>query len=614
MTEEQQVIDPSKTPHRRRVRRKRHRRKIWPWVVGIIVALVVVFAVAGGILGVKLLNEAKQVRDHENQALTALQGASNLNDVSQETLDSLPKAQEQSDAAKRIAHSSLWNFAAKVPYVGTNISTVQGMTDVVSDVVNDSLPQFLEAFKTLSSENLASSDGINLKPIVDAEPGITKANKALQREVQQYNNLPAPTISIISNAYNEGHTKLNELADKVDGLANTFTMLPVFLGQSGKQTYAVMAMTTSEMRSSGGLIGSVGEMTTDNGVIDIGDFKPNTDYIQYGAMDVTADEKRIFQDEGPLHMSYDIRDLAVYPDTQGVAEGMRTIWNRTPWGKDNPLDGVVLVDPVFVQELVAINGDITLDNGTVLTSKNTAEYLLNTVYKEHPDGEADPIFAYVAMKCIDDMFQNITVSKLAKLADTLDELAKERHFSMYSFNSDMETKILAAGFTATTPVDETHPEVGIYLTEQNPSKLGWYIKRTSKITCLECEKDGSCTYHVEYTLKNTMTAEEAKTLPNYIASIHDADRGVATEKILFYPPAGGSITNIVELNGSANAVTKDTLNGTTIYRTLVKIPAGDEVTYSFDVTTSDKAKTKLGIDQTPMGWTGDGVTYEDDKQ
>ncbi|WP_155588926.1 DUF4012 domain-containing protein [Bifidobacterium canis] len=43
-----------------------------------------------------------------------------------------------------------------------------------------------------------------------------------------------------------------------------------WVGQS--RTYAVMAMTTSEMRSSGGLIGSIGEMTADNGVIHIGDF------------------------------------------------------------------------------------------------------------------------------------------------------------------------------------------------------------------------------------------------------------------------------------------------------------------------------------------------------
>ncbi|WP_324249185.1 DUF4012 domain-containing protein [Bifidobacterium longum] len=97
-----------------------------------------------------------------------------------------------------------------------------------------------------------------------------------------------------------------------------------------------MAMTTSEERSAGGLIGSVGVVTTDNGKINIGDFRSNGEYIPYGAGDPTGDEQRIFQQWGPLNMSFDVRDLAVYPDTSRSAEGMRAIWQRTPWGEWYP--------------------------------------------------------------------------------------------------------------------------------------------------------------------------------------------------------------------------------------------------------------------------------------
>lgn len=50
-------------------------------------------------------------------------------------------------------------------------------------------------------------------------------------------------------------------------------------------------------------------------------------------------------------MSFDIRDLAVYPDTSRSAEGMRAIWQRTPWGSNTQLDGVLMVDPVFCRNL-----------------------------------------------------------------------------------------------------------------------------------------------------------------------------------------------------------------------------------------------------------------------
>ena len=71
-------------------------------------------------------------------------------------------------------------------------------------------------------------------------------------------------------------------------------------------------MTTSEMRSSGGLIGSVGELTADNGSVHVGEFKANKDYLPYGIGDHSADMARVFSDEGPLHMSFDIRDTAVF--------------------------------------------------------------------------------------------------------------------------------------------------------------------------------------------------------------------------------------------------------------------------------------------------------------
>ena len=81
-------------------------------------------------------------------------------------------------------------------------------------------------------------------------------------------------------------------------------------------------MTTSEERSSGGLIGSVGVVTTDNGKISIGDFRSNKECIPYGAGDPTK-MNSVFSSSGALKMSFDIRDLAVYPDTSRVAEGMQ---------------------------------------------------------------------------------------------------------------------------------------------------------------------------------------------------------------------------------------------------------------------------------------------------
>ncbi len=189
-------------------------------------------------------------------------------------------------------------------------------------------------------------------------------------------------------------------------------------------------------------------------------------------------------------MSFDVRDLAVYPDTSRSAEGMRAIWQRTPWGSGTQLDGVLMVDPVFLQELVKINGNITLSDDRVLTGDNTAKFLLNKVYVDYPIAETDAYFAQVAEQTVGSMFSNLDLTELTKVAQAMGSMAEGRHFSMYAFDETAEKSISDAGFTAQTPSSEENPQVGVYVTEQNPSKMGWYIHRTSKVTRSTCDNDG----------------------------------------------------------------------------------------------------------------------------
>ncbi len=596
--------------HRHRHHRKR--RRVWPWVVGIL-AIVILTLAAVGVMGFQLVKQAKQVQAHENSAIAML---SKFSSGDAETLanagDMLPQIAHETQQAQDIAHGGLWNTAAKMPFIGSDISTVQGMTAAINDIVQDSIPQFVNVLKTLNDAQIANGDnGVNLQPIIDAAEPLHKANDSFQQQVRDYDALPTPGISMIRSAYDKGETQLNDLADRVNALSNTFQILPTLLGDGQQRTYAVMAMTPSEMRSSGGLIGSVGDLTTSNGTVHIGDFRSNGDYLPYGIGDHSADMKRVFTDEGPLHMSFDIRDLAVFPNTADSAVAMQSVWNRTPWGQGVPLDGVIMVDPVFLQQLIAINGNVTLPDGTVLTGENTAEFLMNTVYQKYPENETDALFGVVAGQAMASMFSHMDMGKLYKTGEMLGTMAKGRHFTMYAFDEHIEQGVQAAGFTGQTPSSETDPSVGIYLTEQNPSKMGWYIKREAKIQRVNCD-DGDL-YHVEFMVHNTMTEEEAKSLPWYITGNNSNNTGKAMEKILFYAPQGGSISNLMQLGGKVDAVKETTIDGVNAYETYVQVNPGQMATFTFDVRVSPKASAPLTIDQTPMGWADDGITYLDPK-
>ncbi|KFI79189.1 DUF4012 domain-containing protein [Bifidobacterium mongoliense] len=563
-----------------------------------------------GYAGFRVYGDVQRIKAHERQAIALLGAAQSGGQSLDAVSEQLPKIQQETGAAQAIAHGTMWNLMTHLPVIGDDVVTVQGMTSAVHGVVTDAMPQFIESVSGLKSTSLKSVDGgLNLQPLLDAQSGVHTANQALQRDVQGLNHLPTPRIPMVRDAYSTARDQLGSVAKTADALSNTLNILPGFLGAGQARTYAVMAMTTSEARSAGGLIGSVGEMRTQNGKIAIDDFRANQEYIKFGPGDPTADESRIFNAWGPLRMSFDIRDLAVFPDTSRSAEAMRAIWGRTPWGAGRTLDGVLMMDPVFLQQLIAINGTVKLSNGQVLTGDNTAEFLLNTVYKDYAPAEQDLYFQEVAVQCIGNLFDNVSFEKLSAIGKTMGTMAQQRHFAMYSFDAGMQASLSKGGFTPQTPKSDTNPTVGVYVTQQNPSKMDWYIHRTSKITRTSCNANGSQTYHVEYLLTNTLTTDQVGTLPRYISGVADGLQNIGLEKVLMYAPAGGSLTNL-NTTGDVSDARQETMNGSSLQASIAKLAPGASVKYTFDVTTSTKATGDLVLDQTPMGWKDPGITTD----
>ncbi|WP_300767084.1 DUF4012 domain-containing protein, partial [uncultured Bifidobacterium sp.] len=492
---------------------------MWPRVLAIAGSCLFVLAVAAAAAAWVLYNQALAVKDHETKALASLNSISSLTSATKTSTvkTTIASASANADEARSIAHGRLWNIAARIPVIGGDVSTVQGMTSVMADVVGDTVPRLVDVASTLQNATLSTGDAtINLSPILASQKEMTSVSTDLAKLVDDYDSLATPRTSKVRTAYLSGKTSLESLDDTVSGLSDGLNILPDFLGSDGAKTYAILAMTTSEARSSGGLVGSVGEMKTQDGAISISDFRSNTEYLPYSRAQATSDEKRLFSAWGPLSMSFDIRDSAVYPDTSRVASAMKTMWTSTPWGSTTTLDGVILVDPVVLQELVGATGNITLPDGRVLTGSNTAKFLLNTVYTDYKISEQDELFGLVAERAVSSAFSNMTFSKLVTIGKIMGSMAQGRHLSVYAFDTSTQKTIAAAGLTASSPDNEEKPSVGVYLTQQSASKMDWYVHRTSRVVRKSCNSNGSQTYQVSYTMKNTITSAQASSLSSYI--------------------------------------------------------------------------------------------------
>ncbi|MFR3302871.1 MAG: DUF4012 domain-containing protein [Bifidobacterium pullorum] len=581
----------------------------------LVLGVLVVLGAVGGFCAWRFYQQAMDVRDHE---LAAVEAVSGLQDVSQlrdaDTMNAaIEQAQVHASAAKEIADGALWRVASYVPVLGDDVTAVRGMVDVVDGMVGETLPSLASTVQTFMNSGLSGGgEGqLNLRPIVDAQDGFAKVNELVQQQADAINALPQPHVGVVRSAYEQGKEQINKVADMLDQVNGMVQAMPKLLGQDGPRTYLLVAQTTSEQRSGGGLVGSLGTMQVDNGNISVGEFHSNKEFVALGES-ATAEEHDVFSD--PLYFSFDVRDLFAVPDFSRTAEMLNTVWQRSEYARD--IDGVIAIDPLFIQEMVRINGDITLDNGQVLTGDNTAEFMLNGIYKAFDPDTQDMYFEYVASAVMDGAFSNMTMDKMMQIAQAMGTLAEGRHFYAYTFHEDEAEYFQGAGFAKNAPDSETDPEVGIYMNEQNASKLGWYLRRSSTITRTACNADGSQTYHVTFSITNTLTSDEMASATTYILGGAQpgvdgivVPAGTSAQRMLFYAPAGGSITNLTA-SGDVRDQENKTMDGKNLITNVAYIAPGETVTFDFDVTTSAKAESDLRLDQTPAGWLDENVTYD----
>lgn len=581
----------------------------------LVLGVLVVLGAVGGFCAWRFYQQAMDVRDHE---LAAVEAVSGLQDVSQlrdaDTMNAaIEQAQVHASAAKEIADGALWRVASYVPVLGDDVTAVRGMVDVVDGMVGETLPSLASTVQTLMNSGLSGGgEGqLNLQPIVDAQDGFAKVNELVQQQADAINALPQPHVGVVRSAYEQGKEQINKVADMLDQVNGMVQAMPKLLEQDGPRTYLLVAQTTSEQRSGGGLVGSLGTMQVDNGNISVGDFHSNKEFVPLGES-ATAEEHDVFS--GPLSFSFDVRDLFAVPDFSRTAEMLNTVWQRSEYACD--IDGVIAIDPLFIQEMVRINGDITLDNGQVLTGDNTAEFMLNGIYKAFDPDTQDVYFEYVASAVMDGAFSNMTMDKMMQIAQAMGTLAEGRHFYAYTFHEDEAEYFQGVGFAKSAPDSETDPEVGIYMNEQNASKLGWYLHRSSTVTRTACNEDGSQVYHVTFSITNTLTSDEMAGATTYILGGAQpgvdgivAPSGTSAQRMLFYAPAGGSITNLTA-SGDVRDQENKTMDGKNLITNVAYIAPGETVTFDFDVTTSAKAESDLRLDQTPAGWLDENVTYD----
>lgn len=596
--------------HRKGERKKRH-------TGAIIAAVVAVLLVVLGTGGFMLLNSAKTVKSEAKEAVEIVGGLKDK--VTSGDFSTLPddakKIDELCDSMKAETSSPLWTAASFIPVYGSDINAARTMIDALSDVSSNALVPMADNLSQATPGKLFQDGMINvsaLQAVADSLSSSSKVFKIANEKIQGIGDTHISQVTELVDKAKDGFATLNGAVDAAEKVA---PVLPQMLGANGQtRHYLVLAMSNVEIRACGGFPGSRGVMSVTDGKLELGDFvKVDMMKEPLSPLPITDEEANLFTTGWGLTgfntLGYTMGDVTMTPDYPRAAQ-LASDMQKAIVGDD--IDGVFAVDPVFLQYMLGIVGGTQLPDGTVVDGSNAAKVLLHDIYWNYPVEEQDAIFAAVAGSAFNKIVGELGSSDITKIAAAIEKGASEGRILMYSRNDDEEKAAKALGISGALQTDTSEaPILGIYVNNYSYSKMDWFLDKRVTIDSSVENADGSTTYRVTTSLKNTMTPQEKAEMPGYFQGHNGISQDIDDEvlRLYLYAPAGGSISDIKTSGSGSIEMNEATHDGLKVAWGGVHMLLGQDIKVEYTVTTSkDSGHKELKVRTTPTA-----QTFEQDK-
>lgn len=581
--------------HRHRKGERKKRR-----VAAVVAVIVAVVLVAFGVSGFMLFNSAKTVKSQAKETVEIVGGLKDK--VTSGDFSTLPDdakiIDELCSSMKKETSSPVWTMASFIPVYGGDINAARTMVDALSDVSSGALVPMADNLAQAMPGKLFQDGTINvsaLQAVADSLSDSSKAFKSANKKVQGIGDTHIAQVTELVDKAKDGFATLNGAVDAAEKVA---PVLPQMLGANGQtRNYLLYAMNNVEIRACGGFGGSQGLISVTDGQMSIGEFVPRIGLSEDEAVEsVDEEDEALFGNHSNLYNSGNTYS----PDWPRNSQRVAALW-KSQYGQD--VDGVVGIDPVFLQYLLGLVGNVSLPDGTVVDGTNAAKVLMHDVYWNYPVEESDGIFASVASAAFDKILGGIGDVDVTKLVGAFERGAEEGRLIAWMRNDDEQNAIKETGIDASLPDPDdpsADPVAGVYFNNLSFSKLDWYLNADTQIGQGVKNGDGTCSYRITVTLTNIMTQEEAGKLPDYVAAgASDAARDDERLNVSVFAPTGGNISDLT-VEGTQFGLGAATWHGIPFYSGTVDLHAGETTTITYTLTTSAEAGDKpLTLRQTP---------------
>lgn len=603
---------------RRRRRRPHHWRRLLEWSLERPAVLV-----GWGILGLFLLVGAwcgwtawATAQDLEEVESRARLLRSELIDGDADgAARALEGYQDAAASAKARTDGPTWWLVERIPVLGDDAQAVETVSAVLAELGTDALPQLVEAAEQVAARAFNPTDhrfpldtiAATREPAQQSEQAFAEAAATLE-EVDSEG-----FVGPVRQSFDQLRGEVLSARSTLGSVFRAAELMPMMLGGEDDRNYLLVFQNNAELRSLGGLAGSVSVIRADEGRIDIVDQAGTSGFgaIPRSVLPLTADERRLF---GAILGQY-FMNASLTPDVPRASALMATRWEQEVGGH---IDGVFFVDPVATSYLLRAIGPVQVPGYGAVDATNVVAEVENRIYLETSNREEQEDYQNAVAKAVFNAFAD----GRGDPADVIRELVvgvAEGRIRMHATDPDEQARIAGTAIAGELPsVDDgdgpggapdSNGEIGIYFNDATASKMSYYLRYEVEAVARSCAGN---VQEVVGTIEITnATPEGAELLPPSVTGIFPGSTRYGEiepgqQYVLTYlmAPPGGEIQEL-ELDGRAiNDIVIQEFEGRDVATVLSLLDPGESQTVDVVVTTASGQTEPVDIVVTPGAWPG----------
>jgi hypothetical protein len=454
------------TPHGRRHRRSRHRSEV-PWwrrrrtfvLLGTLAVLGLV-VIVGAVRYYGLIHEALALRDSMDRLAADIEtigpdfDRTALNRVQTDLGDVESRLGPVRDT---VSSDPLLALLRAAPPTGDQVRGADHLIACATDLTlaGDRGLNLARSFVQIR-ESAGLAGGSQMADLVslmassrDQVMDIANAIKAARGELDA---MPGGLVSQLANARDRVLTELQRVQPDLDSYLRVQDELPDMLGMNGPRRYLVLVEDPSELRPSGGLIGTYGLVTFDQGRVskstfqDVAalDLKPGLPYVE----PPTGLKNHLLGTE----YSWQLADAGWSPDFPTSAQEALRLY--TLESGDSQVDGAIALDTYAIDLVLGVTGPITVPEYgvTFVAGQTTMTALANTRVPTTPGIDRKRILDVFGGELFNAMLATPT-AKWPDLMNALENAAGQRQLMAWTKDSGAEALISWAGWGGAVRAD-----------------------------------------------------------------------------------------------------------------------------------------------------------------